>query len=356
VPKAKRKPPHKRILRNQYDEILKDLLRDPGSILHAMLTGGVAVAEELDVELRLYQTRRADLLWKTVTGRIVHIEVQNENFDRMPLRMIEYLVPIVNAHGPDVSQIVVYTGHAPLTMPSRMVVGDNVFEHRQIDFHRLRAEDLLKSGSMADTLLSLLTGDAKSAVKDILRRIAKFPTERRIRALTLLNQLTGLRPNLTDTVDEEIVAMPIESNDYPPGFFSEERLQRNPLFRLFTKVAREQAEERVAKRIERQLKAQVKAQVEAKVKDQVEARVQERLKQVELETAASLRASRDLLLSQLLLRFGRLPQTAKRRVNAATEAELRKMSTRVVLADSMDAVFTDELDQQIAKRTSRLTH
>ena len=79
--------------RKDNDGALKELLRSPASETIRALTG-TAIESWLDVELKIGQSRRADLLGETAGGELIHMELQRDNDKHMPLRMAEYCLGI----------------------------------------------------------------------------------------------------------------------------------------------------------------------------------------------------------------------------------------------------------------------
>jgi hypothetical protein len=279
--------------RLQYDPIVKDLLRDPNSFIRKLLTNSVPVVEELDKESIHFQSRVADLVWRLANGYILHIEIQSVNDLLMPLRMAEYTTPIVRRYGPKVIQLVIYVGAATLTMPTRLEVASHVFEYRLLDIRTLNAKDLLESGNLADSLLSLLTANGNEAVGEVIHRIAKLDPAQRHRALVMMHHLTGLRPNLVHTINEEFDAMPATYDDFDIERY-EKDLDANWFF------------------------SRIRAQAARRAVDEAE---------------------RKFLTRQLVEKYGPLPTWATDRIALATEPELASWSLRLISAPTLDAVF-----------------
>ena len=78
--------------------------------------------EVLPTEHQRVEDRRADLVVKLRNRAgesfLLHIEIQNNNDDIMPVRMMRYMTDILLAHpGLPVQQYLIYIGPEPLTMP-----------------------------------------------------------------------------------------------------------------------------------------------------------------------------------------------------------------------------------------------
>jgi hypothetical protein len=282
-------PINTRAIRNQFDQVFKDLLSEPDCQFRQILTQNQAVMRELLTELTGFSSRIADRLWLLEDGQILHLELQATNDPLMPIRMAEYVLPIIRKYGIRIVQIVLYFGNAPLTMPSRMDVPGYVFSHRQIDIRDFSSAELLTSGSIADSLLSLLTGDGENALRQVLERLAALEPEKRQRAAVSLNNICGLRPGLSAKIKEELKSMPITYEDI---------LANNP------ELARQHAE----------------------------------LWEKGL-SKGRLERSRSVLLQLLSLKLGPLPQDVSSRIAEAGETELSAWTVKVLHATTFEDVF-----------------
>ena len=71
-----------------FDATIKLLIQDSANEMLRQLGVG-PVTEWLNVELPRVQNRRADLVGRTASGLMIHIELQSENDPEMPLRMAD---------------------------------------------------------------------------------------------------------------------------------------------------------------------------------------------------------------------------------------------------------------------------
>ena len=157
----------------EYDVTLKFLLQGAATLTMRELTG-TAIVKWLDVELPKVQNLRLDLLGETITGELVHLELQSGNDAAMPLRMAEYCLGVFRLFGRFPRQIVLYVGEPELRMENELRDVDVQFRYRVIDMRSLDGELLLESEEVGDNVIAILAQlrDHKEAVRRIVERIA----------------------------------------------------------------------------------------------------------------------------------------------------------------------------------------
>jgi hypothetical protein len=271
-------------IRSQFDEVFKEILRDPDSVFRQMLAGDQRVVQDLVGELIAFKTRVADHLWLTEMGWVIHVEVQATNDPDMPIRMAEYAVPVIRKHGHKILQIVLYVGNAALTMPDRIEAGGHVFSYKQIDMRDLPGDFLLRSGSVADALLSLLTRDGQENVGVVMRKLARLDAPELQRAAHILNNICQLRPKVSVKIKEELPNMPVMLSDM---------MENSPAM-------------------------------------------------AQAWHAGRISAYRSTLLSQMNLKFGPLSWQISERVAAGTEPEISGWLERVLTAACVEEVFEEQ--------------
>ena len=171
---------------------------------------GTAIVKWLDVELPKVQNLRLDLLGETITGELVHLELQSGNDAAMPLRMAEYCLGVFRLFGRFPRQVVLYVGEPELRMENELRDVDVQFRYRVIDMRSLDGELLLESEEVGDNVIAILAQlrDHKEAVRRIVERIAGLAESERRTAMAQLFILAGLR-RWSKTVEEEARKMPI---------------------------------------------------------------------------------------------------------------------------------------------------
>ena len=173
------------------DVISKSLVRQivRGMAQHLL---GLDIVEltELPNEKHRVEARHADIVMQATdqTGGqfILHLELQNANHPRMPLRMLRYYTDIAWDH-PDlpIYQYLIYTGTARLSMPDYVQHDDWRYEYRIVNVSDLDYQDFIVTDSPSALVLAILC-DFKGQPTQIVLE-------------TILQRLTEL---LADTPDE----------------------------------------------------------------------------------------------------------------------------------------------------------
>jgi predicted transposase YdaD len=139
----------------RFDATFKELLQAAPPRLAQMLVGAEPV-EFLTVEFPSVKVRRPDAVTRLTDGNIHHVEVQSENDDEMAWRMLEYYALIRRQYGQPLLQQVLYIGAAPLTTASEIAEPRLSFSYDVVDLRELDGEALLESPSLADKMIALL--------------------------------------------------------------------------------------------------------------------------------------------------------------------------------------------------------
>lgn len=165
---------HKDIIsKNIFKRILKDIAT---YIFKLELTH----VELIETEQQRIEDRRADLTARVVdsTGKtfILHLEIQNQNQEIMPDRMLRYLSDIrLKYKDEDVHQYLLYIGKKPLTMASGIKTLQLDYQYSVIDMHKIDYQFFMQKNT-ADALVLAVLGDfkdaeAKSVIHEILTRL-----------------------------------------------------------------------------------------------------------------------------------------------------------------------------------------
>jgi hypothetical protein len=135
--------------------------------------------ELLATEQQRVEDRRADLVAKVKQAKaefILHIEIQNNNDARMPLRMLRYYTDICFAHANlPVQQYVIYIGSDKLTMLAEKHDVGLDYRYRILDMHDIDYHDLLQQNT-PDAIVLAILGDFKldskrTAVQEIVSKL-----------------------------------------------------------------------------------------------------------------------------------------------------------------------------------------
>jgi hypothetical protein len=272
---------------HEYDVALKNILTRPGSSVLAELTGASSL-KWLNVEAPKVSNRRVDLLGELADGNLVHIELQSRNERDFPMRMGEYLFGIGRKYRRLPRQVALYVGEARLRMKDRIEGPTAFVRFDLVDIREMDGERLLASAHVGDNVLALLTrlGGQREAVRRILERIAaRRPGEREV-ALAELFIIVGLR-RMEDEARREATKMPILNDIMDNKVFG-------PVLRQGLRQGR----------------------VEGRVEGQME-----------------------ILHSQIVKRFGRIPPAVAQRLAALKPVQLKRVGLRLLDAQRIEDLF-----------------
>jgi predicted transposase YdaD len=263
----------------EYDSALKSILTRPGASVLSRLTG-LEVVRWISVDLPEVRSQQADLLGETVDGTLVHVELQSTNDSRMDARMLDYAAAMYRQFERVPEQLVLYVGEGPLRMSIRVEGGGLRFRCAVVDIRELESEELLASGNLEDNIVAILGrfSDDMATVRQILRRIAASPESERAGALAELTVLARLR-SLAGALERETERMPILEDIMDHEIIGRERKR---------------------------------GRVEGK---------------------------REMILSLLEERFGKLPESAIRQIEAMGAPELDSIAKRLIAAASLSELL-----------------
>jgi hypothetical protein len=160
----------------QYDATLKLLLRQSATVAIRELTG-TSIERWLNIELPKVQNLRVDLLGESSDGNLIHIELQSENDDLMPLRMAEYCLGIYRVYRRFPRQLCVYVGNRRLRMPRQLRGADVRFRFGVVDIRRIDCRKLLSSRELSDNVIAILSRlrNHREAVRRIIEVVSGLP-------------------------------------------------------------------------------------------------------------------------------------------------------------------------------------
>lgn len=159
-----------------YDVSVKLLLRRSNGVTIRRLVGE-DIAEWLNIELPKVSNLRMDMLVRTVSGKLVHLELQSGNDKGMGLRQLEYYLGVQRMMQEHVRQIVLYLGPEPLNMPSQFQTPSLDFRWEVADIRNFDGEAMLQSGDIGDAMLALLTNVEKERVSArVMPELERLPT------------------------------------------------------------------------------------------------------------------------------------------------------------------------------------
>nr|VFJ73171.1 MAG: hypothetical protein BECKFW1821C_GA0114237_10469 [Candidatus Kentron sp. FW] len=117
--------------------------------------------EAMGTEHQRIEDRRADLVVKLRDRGgepfLLHIEIQNDNDPKMPVRMMRYLTDVLLAYpGLPVHQYLIYIGAEELTMPDRFEGYDTHHRYGLVDMRTVDCEYLIKKDTPEALILAIL--------------------------------------------------------------------------------------------------------------------------------------------------------------------------------------------------------
>src|SRR4051812_27046274 len=268
----------------KYDAGSKDLLWRGMPALLGLLVGP-PIARFLNTDFSTVKERRPDLLAELTDGSLFHCELQAQEIQRLPWRMLDYYSVIGDKYGGvPVAQMVIFLGDKPSRMATSIDHPNLNFSFELIYISDIDPAPLLDSRSPDDAVLAILcrNGNTRQTIRRILARIAELDPAARSDAAARLAIFAQLR-RAVPVVMEEVKSMPIEFDIKTHPFLSD----------IFD--------------------------------------------QGKLEGEARGRA--EMLLRLLRHRHGALPQSIVDRVYAAGNDDLDQWTDAVLDAPSLDAIF-----------------
>ena len=188
------------------DRVLRDMFQMDRPSLFEMMTGGVRVREFLNVAFPKTLERQADLVALLEDGTIFHIEFQGQNDKHITYRSGIYDLLAWHRYQRPVRTVVLYVGWPKMRMNSELDTGGVKVSVRLIDIREIDSEALLRSGRSADLALAMLAKGGVDRLAEIAHRVAGLSDRERVRALTQLVLLSGLR-KLSGRLKMELVNM-----------------------------------------------------------------------------------------------------------------------------------------------------
>ena len=283
------------------DRVLKDLFQKDRPSLTEQLTGGLHVREFLNVEFHEVLERRADLVARLEDDSLFHFEIQGQNDNDICYRMGIYCLMISQQYRGPVNQVVLYVGEPKLRMTPDLDAGSTKVSFRLIDIREIDAETLLRSGCAGDLALAMLARGGTELLTEIAQRAAQLSGQARVRVLTQLILLSGLR-GLSEQLKMEITmgSLQIDIRD--------------------NVILREVWEEVMAEGL-------TKGKAEGKAEGVAEG-----------EVAGMLKALR----GQLQTKFGPVPKWVEERLERANTAQIERWLNRVIIAESLEGVIGEK--------------
>lgn len=268
--------------------LIKRIALDMARILLNLDVDEVEIVEN---ENQRVEDRRADLVVKVKAREgeyLLHIEIQNDNQRIMPWRMLRYRADIGLAH-PNyaVRQFLIYIGRALLTMPEGIDELGLDYRYRIINMHNVDCEALFAQDTPETLVMAILSDfrghSDREVVRRILRRLLELTgaDEAAFRDYLLMLEILSSNRDLKQIVqEEEAMLSQVKYSDLPSyGLGMQQGMQQGEML---------------------------------------------------------------MLLRLLALKFGVISEIVRERILAADGQSLLHWSERILIADTIEAVFSDD--------------
>jgi len=207
----------KRKLIKRFDIILKDLFfASIGKLLKLVGLEIKGKIKKLPEELRFYKTLRSDIIIET-KDVIVHIEIQKENKEEIPERMLLYFLALKNMMRKEIEegrrkrekkifQIVIWVGKGS-PPPSEYKENDTlIHKYKVIDMNKINPDFFLRSRNPNDILLAVISGKKKGkreVVREVVEKLRKVVKDKK-KFIKYSETLSDLSYLYDFKIDEEV--------------------------------------------------------------------------------------------------------------------------------------------------------
>nr|VFK37662.1 MAG: hypothetical protein BECKSD772F_GA0070984_101732 [Candidatus Kentron sp. SD]VFK41324.1 MAG: hypothetical protein BECKSD772E_GA0070983_101127 [Candidatus Kentron sp. SD] len=270
--------------------------------------------EAMGTEHQRIEDRRADLVVKLRDPDgapfLLHIEIQNNNDDRMPARMMRYLTDVLLAYpGLPVRQYLIYIGAEKLNMSAGFEGPDFHYRYGLVDMRALGCEYLIKKDTPEALVLSILCDfgdrDPQEVVDYIYTRLQELLGDNLKRLRECIDMLHILSANRD--LDKQI--------EETEKMLTRIDMTRIPSYRIGMEKGMERG------RLEGMERGMERGRLEGMEKG--------------MEKGEAM-----FLVRQLGHKFGALPPTVEQRIGRARSEELAMWGKRVLSAKSLDEIFS----------------
>lgn len=263
----------------KYDSIIKEIYQSLGTlIIKSILELGDGTLQHLNVELPQTEDRRLDFLARFEQQGIeelIHIEFQSSNDPTMPYRMLNYAEHILSKFGNlKLNQAVIYMGKSPININTSLENESRIsrlsYKYKLIDMSAKDSRDFLESSEPGMLVLAILTRyeNPTTLIKTVLTKLQQVTsTSQFADYYQMLENLTGLRPELQDILEKEVTNMGLElditkTKTYKKGLEQgkeegKKEGKEEGIIRIIIKVLRSRFV--VSPALEKELTAQLKA-------------------------------------------------------------------------------------------------
>jgi len=160
----------------------------------------------IDKEFQRVEDRRADVVANVDDKFILHLEIQNQNDKKMPLRMMRYYTDIKSVTKLPIKQYIIYIGKYVLSMPDYVKDLDFIYKYNIIDMKKIDCENLIKIDTPDSLVLAILCDfqgkDKQEVINYIIKRIYELTDDNGFRKYILMLEELSENRNLKKQVKE----------------------------------------------------------------------------------------------------------------------------------------------------------
>lgn len=203
--------------------IFKRILVDVATYLFEL---ELTSAELLETEQQRIEDRRADLCARVVDQNqdafILHLEIQNQNQEIMPERMLRYFIDLrLQYPGEKIIQYLLYIGRKPLNMADGIITGQLQYHYVVIDMHQKNYRDFLARNTPDAVVMAILCDfdgrTNREVVHEILLNLVRLTRDnnQQLREYIGMLEILATNRNLNLDIQQEYEMLHIEIEKLP---------------------------------------------------------------------------------------------------------------------------------------------
>jgi len=161
-----------------FDRTLREILQGIPKKFIELLTGKTVI-ELLDPNFPKVEERNADFVVRLNDNTIFHLEVQTQNDDAMPNRMLKYYLLIRELYNQPPFQMVLWIGDGQCSIKNEINEANLYFKFLLKDLKDIDCETLLESDDPNDNILAILCKRKEGFWKRLYPKIIRLPEKQR---------------------------------------------------------------------------------------------------------------------------------------------------------------------------------
>jgi predicted transposase/invertase (TIGR01784 family) len=223
------------------DILLRDILKRIPDRFVLLLTGkrGVKI---LDNTFPTVKERKADFVAELEDGSIFHLELQTYPDKKMPFRMLEYYLLLMQAY-PDkeINQMVLYVGEGAPRMENSIKRKRLFYSYELRDIKEISCKELMESSQIEDKILAVLcrVEEPERYFSRLMSELMELPEKERADYIRKLLTALHYRPKL------KLVLKRLLEERKMPLTITEEMMKEDPFFQKGQEIGQERERQRV---------------------------------------------------------------------------------------------------------------